>query len=814
MPQILDLSGRYKNNIQNRDGLPDALIEEKRFFELYSSDKAATPAGWNNSENWKNLDDIPEGRFFGFAIGNGTNYLLIDFDHVRNPETGDMVSWALAAYLRMTKVGKTYTELSMSGTGFHMICDLGDYADNFSRESNGYRQIIVAMDPEKYQKLPKDEKDKIPKIEFFYHAEGRYVYLTGKHNKLIQVAKDETAAAIFTELLQIRKEFHEKYAEKPCTADDAVLTVDDATRQRILEALPYISANGRETWVTVGIALSNCGFPFEVWDNWSQFTDQRTGEICDKYDPEETPKIWKSFKNSKSHWNAGTIIKLAKENGYQTDKSEDKRSIRPYEFSDVEQAEIFVSQFGDRVRYSKATGFLTYSGKVWEAGDLKAQKLSQLLTEKQLGDAKRKLWEARYKHDKLTEKNTSEVAGADFSDAVGTEAALDEAEAYRKAVIKRRSSQRISATLTEVAPKVEIDVRDLDRDGYLLNTPGGTVNLRTGEIRKHNPGDYCTKITAVAPGTEGKDLFDEFLDQITCQDTDLKRYLQEISGEFAVGVVKREELFIASGGGGNGKSTFFNLLYKVFGDYAGLISSDVLVTNNQKNKAPELASLRGKRMIIAAELDEGKLLDSSMIKKIASMDPIRAEQKYRDPFDFIPSHSIVLYTNFLPKVGARDSGTWDRLVIIPFNARFRNMPGEVKDYASVLFDKCGGAVLSWIIEGAKRFIENDFFISLPECVSTAIRDYRDNNDWLKNFLEARCYVGLQYRETAGNLYKGYRDYCASMGDFTRSSPEFKQALECIGIEHKKTKTGMVYRGVELKKEIDLKADEEAAKKEA
>lgn len=309
-----------KNNIQDRNGLPDSLVEEKRFFALPSKSKDKLPNDWNNPDNWCCLDEIPEDKCFGFAIGNGTNYLFIDADHVADPETNQIVPWVYDIYKRLTKVSNTYTEVSMSGTGFHMICDLGDFADNFSRESNGYNQIIVDMPPEEYNKLPKGEKAKTPKIEFFYHAEGRYVYLTGKHQKKYEVAQNENAAALFSELLKIRKEFHEKHGNQDFRNDtDGKIVIDDSTRARVLEALPYISANGRETWITVGIALCNCGFPFDVWDEWSQFTDQRTGELCDKYDPTETPRIWKSFANTKSKWNAGTIIRLAKESGYNTE---------------------------------------------------------------------------------------------------------------------------------------------------------------------------------------------------------------------------------------------------------------------------------------------------------------------------------------------------------------------------------------------------------------------------------------------------------------------------------------------------------------
>ena len=303
------------NAQQNRNGLPDALLDERRFFELYGPGKTDTPPGWNTPENWVTIDEIPEDKYFGLAICNNSNYLFIDWDHVIDPKTGKMVPWAREVYKRITQYSETYTEYSISGTGFHMVCDLGTFGDDFDMQSNGYEQIIVQMDPQEYNALPKAERDMIPKIEPFYHTAGRYALLTGKHNKLVQVAKDEDAASIFNELLKVRDEFHEKYSKKkiPGSSGNRIeISKDD--EQRVLEALPYISANDYNTWVRIGQALQNCGFSFEVWDEWSRFTDQRAGELSDKYNPEETPKKWKSFKRTESHYNVGTVIIEAKKN--------------------------------------------------------------------------------------------------------------------------------------------------------------------------------------------------------------------------------------------------------------------------------------------------------------------------------------------------------------------------------------------------------------------------------------------------------------------------------------------------------------------
>lgn len=419
-----------------------------------------------------------------------------------------------------------------------------------------------------------------------------------------------------------------------------------------------------------------------------------------------------------------------------------KQTLEPADYTDIGQANLFAAVYGDKVKYTPATKFIVHDGKVWQESETQAQGLAQELTERQLTEARRRMARARKALDRATEENNEDK----MREAKNQ---LEDEKRFYAYVISCRKSNKIKATLTETRPKVEIHVSELDADGYLLNTPGGTVDLKTGEMKKHDPKDYCTKMTAVTPGTAGREIFSDFMERVTVGDKALAMYLQEVAGMCAIGRVLRENLIIAYGEGGNGKSTLFNLLARVLGGYSGALSAETLTANCRKNKSPEYAELRGKRLVIAAELEEGMRLDTAIVKKLCSTDPILAEKKYKDPFTFVPSHTVILYTNHLPKIGTTDKGTWDRIIAVPFLANFRGIKGEIKNYADYLFEKCGGAVLSWIIEGAKRFIANGYNIDLPQCVKGAIERYRANNDWLENFLAECCEVQSYYKQRSG-----------------------------------------------------------------
>lgn len=466
-------------------------------------------------------------------------------------------------------------------------------------------------------------------------------------------------------------------------------------------------------------------------------------------------------------------------------------SLEPLDYTDIGQAKVFVREYGDRVRYCTAVGFLAYDGKRWLENELKARSYLQELTDRQLIQAREMVKSAQ------NDENTAAESDSE-ADKEKAKDALDHAKAFRAFVLKYRNGNRIAHTLTQAQAMLEIDVSELDADPLGLNTPGGMVSLETAEIRPNRADDFCTKMTAVAPSDEGAEVWGAFLDKITGGDADLREYLQECSGMDLVGKVYTENLELHHGIGGNGKSTYNNARAFTLGDYTGYLSSEVLTMNCRKNKSPEFAELRGKRFVIAAELEEGQRLDTAVLKKLTSVDPIQAEKKYEKPFSFNPSHSTVLYTNHLPKVGTSDSGTWDRIIVVPFHTRIRGTSEDIKNYGDFLFRNCGGAILSWMIEGARKFIANGFTIAPPKCVLDAIEEYRQANDWLNNFLDECCERNPGKRVMSADLYREYRDYATRMGDYIRNSNDFKSAMIGAGYQYKRTNRGVTVIGVAVK----------------
>lgn len=462
-------------------------------------------------------------------------------------------------------------------------------------------------------------------------------------------------------------------------------------------------------------------------------------------------------------------------------------SFKLSDLSDVAEGALFAENTAGALLWCASIGWMVWDGGRFCPDESRARLMAQTFTGRQL---------------KAAASDYQQAAGAAANDPDNGDLAAKakRSKALLTFVNRCRSTNGLNHLLTEAAPHLARAVDDLDADPYALNTPAGIVDLRTGELRPSDPAALCTKATAVAPGTDGADLWRGFLDTITCGDNELADYLQAVAGMAALGKVFTETLLIATGDGGNGKSTFFNTLARVLGDYATSVRPALLMTGNQ-NSGAELAALRGVRLALAAESEEGQRLDVATVKALCSTDRVAANPKYKEPFSFTPSHTLVLYTNFLPRVGSSDRGTWSRLTVLPFNAHLRDTAGERKDYAEILFTQAGGAVLSWMIEGARRFIANGYKLAPPAVVREALAEYRKSCDWLGAFMEECCELGENYAASSKELYQRYTAYCQVSGDYRRDSRDFANAMQSAGFVLKHAKKGNQYMGLRLKSDF-------------
>ncbi|MCD8354924.1 MAG: phage/plasmid primase, P4 family [Clostridiales bacterium] len=469
--------------------------------------------------------------------------------------------------------------------------------------------------------------------------------------------------------------------------------------------------------------------------------------------------------------------------------------LKPPDLSDAGNAEIFVEHCRGRLVWVDALGWLWWNGQRWERDNHKAMTWGKELSGGMLEEAKQLNREALTAQAEAQARFTETGDDGDKSRLEDAKAAARAATAYLKHAKNLRNERRLKSMLELSKPDLVIKAAQLDANPFDLNTPAGIVNLTTGDVRRHDPAAYCSQITEASPGEQGAELWRDFLCTITQNDINVERFLQEVAGMALFGAVYQEGIIIAYGGGRNGKSTFFNALGRVFGEYSGGIDIQVLTTERQ-NRGASLATLRGKRLVVTGELEEHQRLSVATLKKIASTDKMTVEEKFHQPETITPSHSIVLFTNHLPRVGSTDSGTWRRLVVVPFLAVIP--PGKgVQNYADVLAEQAGGAILSWAIEGAVRFARNGFKLQIPDPVAEATEAYQAQEDWLSNFLDERCVINTGDKVPAGELFKVYREWAKGNGEFPRRAADFNAAMEAKGFRQIRPGNRKTWLGLRL-----------------
>jgi putative DNA primase/helicase len=171
-------------------------------------------------------------------------------------------------------------------------------------------------------------------------------------------------------------------------------------------------------------------------------------------------------------------------------------------------------------------------------------------------------------------------------------------------------SQRIAATADQ-----------WDNDKWLLNTPGGTIDLRTGQLRPHDREDYITKITAVTPDPNcPTPLWKGHLKLVMAGDEELQAYLQRVAGYMLTGLTIEHAMFFLYGGGDNGKSKIIEAITGIMKDYHRPVPMEALLMSRNERHTTDIAGLRGARIASAVETGKGRNWDEPKIKQLTGGD--------------------------------------------------------------------------------------------------------------------------------------------------------------------------------------------------
>ena len=386
--------------------------------------------------------------------------------------------------------------------------------------------------------------------------------------------------------------------------------------------------------------------------------------------------------------------------------------------TDADNVQRFVARFGDKAVYVVGQEWHMWNGAQWQLQPEDANKVGILVEQMARGIME----EARF----LPEKSRVERCRWSQSCLNGS---------------------RVNAVLTHARRHNHIMPDQLDADPWILNVQNGMVDLRTGDLKPHDPKAFCRKIVPIAYDPNAKcSKWLEALRVIFKGDAEMIAYLKRAIGYTLTGSTREQVMFITWGAGSNGKSIVQNVTARMLGEY-GATAPESLATKRpgeQKGHPADQAMLEGARYVMISETEEGAVLDESLIKRMTGGDTISARFMGKNFFTFRPILKPWMSTNNRPRVHGRDHGIWRRVRLIPFEQTFAK-PEDIRkpefegkpvadlDLENRLIREELEGILAWAVEGAVEW--NREGLKDPQKVLLATEEYKADQDPLAQWMD-------------------------------------------------------------------------------
>ncbi len=352
---------------------------------------------------------------------------------------------------------------------------------------------------------------------------------------------------------------------------------------------------------------------------------------------------------------------------------------------------------------------------------------------------------------------------------------------------------------------IPIQESELDRDLMLFNCLNGTINLETGKLQEHNASDLITTCVPINYDKNDKcPLWLDFLGFVTAGDKDLQGFLQRAVGYSLTGNTKSQVIFLLYGLGENGKSTFTMTIRKLMAGYGERLNAEDLMIKDKGNGGPKegIANLKNKRYIIGSELQDGRKLDTSLVKDMTGGETIKARRLYEHDVEFTPTFKLWLYGNHKPIITDSTISIWRRMKQIPFVV---SIPKEKRDDDLQLkLEAELPGILAWAVEGCLEWQKHG--LNEPSAVTTATAQYRQDQDILGDFLEDCCIIEFLANVQKTELKAEYLNWCQTNGVDPVTQKIFKARLIEKGINDGRINKTRYWTGLRLRNNDDDKSD--------
>lgn len=328
-----------------------------------------------------------------------------------------------------------------------------------------------------------------------------------------------------------------------------------------------------------------------------------------------------------------------------------------------------------------------------------------------------------------------------------------------------------------------------------------TIELRTGLAREPRREDYITKCANAEPGGECP-LWCDFLSQVTAGNQDLQAYLQRVAGYCMTGLTNEHVIFFIYGTGANGKSVFVNTLVGIWGDYAVTAPMETFVESKGDRHPTELAHLRGARLVVAQETEQGRHWAEAKIKSLTGGERIPARFMRGDFFEFTPQFKIMICGNHKPSLRGVDEAIRRRFHLIPFTVTIAPDKRDL-GLANKLKAEWNG-ILQWAVDGCLEW--QRIGLSPPAAVRDATAEYLTDEDSFSRWLDDCCVIGKWEWGIGDRLWKSWKEWAETNNEWSSTRKAFAGMMKSKGFEPSKSQEVRGYKGINLRPTDEGRAD--------
>jgi putative DNA primase/helicase len=450
-----------------------------------------------------------------------------------------------------------------------------------------------------------------------------------------------------------------------------------------------------------------------------------------------------------------------------------------------------IESVGSGVRYSEEAGFFLLDEGVWRKDERQAVRThAQAVADLVRGLAMQAAAEA--KRDGASDEDKKRAAR------------------LNRYAAHAQTTRGLDAMLRELqaVQGVPASIEDFDQHGHYLAVRNGVIDLRTGELRPHDPGLLLTKRvdldydpTATAPRWE------QFLREIFPAHAALPAYMQRLVGYGITGQTDEQCFAVLWGTGANGKSVLTDTLTGCFRELTVTTPFATFEDRGSGGIPNDVAALKGSRLVMAAEGEQGRPMAESVLKRVTGRDMISARFMRKEFFEFRPTFLLMLATNFKPSFKGQDEGLWRRVKLIPFERYF--LPEE-RDHrlGDALLAEAPG-ILAWAVRGAIAWYAGG--LQDPEVIRSSTKEYRETSDALAGFLPGVFIFDAAAGRVSGkDLFEQYLQWADEENlpqreRWTRRT--FFSALEERGLTKRRVSGGVAFENVRRARISDRHPDE-------